>query len=111
MLEVSGAPEVYSGLDGAKPLVALRFDAQEALDAIRESSPSWDEWMRDDPHHSDDPLRAIPVLRYPSWVEDPPSVVRELAGQGSPLLYVCRSPAAGSTSKVGHGGCIRPCQT
>jgi hypothetical protein len=93
VLEVSGAPEVYSGLDGTEPSVALRFDAQDALRAIRQASPDWDEWLRDDLDHADDPLRAIPALRYPSWVEQPPSVVGELADQG--FTTVVRLPFVG----------------
>jgi hypothetical protein len=81
VLEMSLTPELYSGLQGATPTLAVRFDPRSALTLIRSKSPSWDEHVSaiDDIR---DPLSAVPVLRYPRWVETLPAAVRGLAKDG-----------------------------
>lgn len=83
VLEVSRAPEIYSGWSGEEPDLSIRFDAAEALRDIRaQLGQDWDDWVRQkqDGRAPDDP-RLIPVLRYPVWEPDPPGIVRELAGE------------------------------
>ncbi|HZL06720.1 MAG TPA: hypothetical protein VFE45_15125, partial [Coriobacteriia bacterium] len=98
VLEVSNSPEIYSGLAGSVPELAVRFDADRALETIRAASPQWDEWIEADRDFAGQPLRAVPVLRYPSWVEQPPPVVRELAEQG--FTTVVRLPFDGEPADL-----------
>ena len=81
VLEISLTPELYSGLQGSAEPLAIRFDPMRALALIRAASPEWDAHLEavDDIH---DPLQAVPVLRYPMWVDNLPREVRELADQG-----------------------------
>jgi len=81
VLELTHVPELYSGLANPEPTVAVRFDPRVALDLIRADSPTWDQ---DVAGISDiaDPLAAVPILRYPSWVEEVPDDVTELAADG-----------------------------
>ena len=81
MLEISLTPELYSGLQAATPTLAVRFDPRRALELIRSNSPSWDDHVAavDDIRH---PLSAVPVLRYPMWVETLPAEVQALAEDG-----------------------------
>jgi hypothetical protein len=81
VLEMSLTPELYSGLQAATPTLAVRFDPRSALTLIRSSSPAWDDHLAtiDDILH---PLSAVPVLRYPMWVEALPAEVKALAEDG-----------------------------
>jgi hypothetical protein len=81
VLEVTLTPELYSGLQDDGTGVAIRFDPESALQLIRGSSPEWDVHLEaiDDIH---DPLAAVPVLRYPMWVDRLPAAVRALADAG-----------------------------
>lgn len=81
VLEISLTPELYSGLQAAKPTLAVRFDPRRALELIRSKSPSWDKHVAaiDDVL---DPISAVPVLRYPMWVETLPPEVQALANDG-----------------------------
>ena len=81
VLEMSLTPELYSGLQAATPTLAVRFDPRRALELIRSNSPAWDDHVAavDDIR---DPLSAVPVLRYPMWVETLPAEVQALAEDG-----------------------------
>ncbi len=81
-LEISNAPEIYSGFHESAPQLAVRFDAERARDTIRDHSPSWDEWVSQQREFQNDPLQAIPILRYPVWVESVPEVVTALGHAG-----------------------------
>jgi hypothetical protein len=81
VLEISLAPELYSGLAEDEPGLAIRFDPRDALERIRASSPDWDAHVAEIDDILD-PLDAVPVLRYPLWVEQPPVQIRELASEG-----------------------------
>lgn len=80
VLEVSLTPELYSGLQGASP-VSVRFDPRIALERIRGASPNWDDHLRDI-DDIDDPTQAVPVLRYPAWVDAVPDEVIRLQSEG-----------------------------
>lgn len=81
VLELTLCPELYSGLSEPEPSVAVRFDPRAALDAIRARSPDWDALVAevDDIENA---LAAVPILRYPMWVEELPTDVKELARDG-----------------------------
>jgi len=81
VLEISLTPELYSGLQESVEPLAIRFDPMRALELIRAVSPEWDVHLTavDDIR---DPLQAVPVLRYPMWVDTLPPEVRALADQG-----------------------------
>ena len=74
-------PELYSGLCEAEPTLAVRFDPREALSRIRASSPDWDRHLAQI-EDIDDPVSAVPVLRYPAWIDAIPPDVRALAADG-----------------------------
>ena len=91
VLEISRTPEIYSGLAASEPALAVRFDPRASLggiadppaETIRHLSPRWDDFVA---HvlgpDEDDELFAVPVLRYPRWVEELPPDVRRLAAEG-----------------------------
>lgn len=81
-LEVSATPEIYSGFAEGEPSLSVKFDAAEARAFIHTQTPEWDSWVEEQDEFHDDPLQAIPVLRYPTWVDSPPRVVTELAHRG-----------------------------
>lgn len=97
VLEVSHAPELYSGFAGSDPTLSVRFDAHAAQRLIQANSPDWDRFLQEvaDIHH---PIEAIPILRYPMWVEDPPAIVRELAAEG--FTTVVRLPFTRETEDL-----------
>jgi len=65
----------------AEPALAVRFNPQRALELIRARSPDWDSHLSA-VEDIEEPLRAVPILRYPTWVEALPDPVRELANDG-----------------------------
>lgn len=83
VLELTLAPEIYSGLQQSSPALAVGFDPERALEKIRSDSTGWDDWVSGvqglDP---EDPLAAVPVLRFPHWIEDLPMEVAELKQGG-----------------------------
>jgi hypothetical protein len=81
VLEISLTPELYSGLGASTTPLAVRFDPRQALGLIRSQSPNWDRHLKavDD---IENPIPAVPVLRYPTWVETLPDEIRELAVDG-----------------------------
>lgn len=96
VLEISRAPELYSGLTPeADPELAVRFDAAAALQQITESSLMWQAHL-DDVDDIADPIEAVPVLRFPIWVEEPPALIRELATEG--FTTVVRLPCLADDS-------------
>lgn len=95
-LEVSVTPEIYSTFLDGEPALAVRFDAAEACDVIRSQTSEWDDWVAEQGEFDDDPLQAVPVLRYPSWVDSPPSTVTELGSQGyDTVIRLPHSPEMG----------------
>lgn len=84
VLELSLTPEIYSGLQNSSPTLAVGFDPEKARDMIRADKPEeWD--ARVGEVHGldkDDPFAAVPILRYPYWIEDLPPDVAELAERG-----------------------------
>jgi hypothetical protein len=93
VLEVSSTPELYSGLGAGPPGLAVRFDATAALADIRDASPAWDEHVAAVGDLVGE-LDAVPVLRFPRWVDTPPPVVSELADEG--FTTVIRLPWGGA---------------
>jgi len=81
VLELTLCPELYSGLSELQPTVAVRFDPRAALDVIQANSPDWDVLVAE-VDDIEDPLAAVPILRYPIWVEELPTDVAELAADG-----------------------------
>ena len=81
VLEICLTPELYSGLGAPEPTLAVKFDPRRALALIRSKSPEWDKHLADvkDIHS---PESAVPVLRYPMWVNNLPADVHALAADG-----------------------------
>ena len=83
VLEITLAPEIYSGLQEAQPGLAVSFDPQAARTSILRESPRWDELLTSvqglDPS---DELAAVPILRFPHWVDELPKDVARLAEDG-----------------------------
>src|SRR5690606_26764566 len=73
VLQVTRCPELYSSLAVPSEGVAVRFDPDAALAMIRSVSESWDAWLAEDEEYAADPLLAVPVLRYPSWIDAIPA--------------------------------------
>lgn len=82
VLEVSRCPELYSSLADPDSGVAVRFDPDTALARIRSASEQWDAWLAEDEEYVEEPLLAVPVLRYPTWVDSKPAIVDELVDAG-----------------------------
>lgn len=83
VLELTQAPQIFSGLREKAPILAVDFDPYRAHDAIKRSSRDWHTLVQDVPNldHSD-PLSAVPTLRFPHWVDDLPAEVSELGAEG-----------------------------
>ncbi len=83
VLELTLTPEIYSGLQQSSPDLAVGFDPEMARKKIRGDSTGWDGLVAGvqglDP---EDPFSAVPVLRYPYWIEQPPKEVAELKEKG-----------------------------
>lgn len=78
VLELSLTPEIYSGLRDSSPMLSVGFDPEEAREMIRKAShDDWEEWDKE-VRGSDDPLAAIPALRFPYWKDELPPDVAEL---------------------------------
>lgn len=83
VLEISHAPEIYSGLQDDEPALAVTFDPRRARASILEASPRWDELLASvQGLDLSDELAAVPVLRFPHWVDELPSDVAALAADG-----------------------------
>lgn len=96
-LEISADPEIYSDFSQGSPRLAVRFDAERARDTIRAQSPNWDKWVAQQREFQDAPLQAVPILRYPDWVEDVPGLVAELGREGyDTVVRLGHSAALGS---------------
>ncbi|GAA4411464.1 hypothetical protein GCM10023168_32370 [Fodinibacter luteus] len=97
-LEVSATPEIYSTFFEGEPTLAVRFDAARARELILEQTPDWDTWVADQDEFQQDCLQAVPVLRYPTWVDSPPAAVTELGSHGyDTVVRLPHSPALGDT--------------
>ena len=83
VLEITLAPEIYSGLQKDEPGLAVSFDPQLAKASILQASPRWDQLLTSvqglDPT---DDLAAVPVLRFPHWVDELPKDVARLKDAG-----------------------------
>ena len=84
VLEVCAAPQIFSRLQDPQNRVAVQFDpvrAQQRIVAV--NGGRWEKWLAG-VHglDADDPLAAIPVLRYPEWIEDIPAGVQRMADNG-----------------------------
>lgn len=83
VLEITTAPEIYSGLQAPTPELAVAFDPVRAAAEIRSASPDWDVMVAEvQGLDAGDPFAAIPLLRFPYWVNDLPSDVAALASEG-----------------------------
>ncbi len=83
VLEMTSTPEIYSGLGEDSPQLAVRFDPLAALDAIHELSPEWEVLLSEvGAPEPNDEMSAVPVLRYPQWVDYLPPAVEELGREG-----------------------------
>lgn len=84
VLELTLKPEIYSGLRQPESALAVGFDPEAAVDKIRAASPKqWDEWVAEaQKPEPNDPLAAVPVLRFPHWIDALPPDVAELAEDG-----------------------------
>ena len=83
VLELSLTPELYSGLRSDSPELAVRFDPEDALTRIREESPEWDRFVGEIDDKRSQGVGAVPVLRFPIWVEKQPGIVEELGPKNS----------------------------
>jgi hypothetical protein len=93
VLEICDRPEIHSGLRGADRL-AVAFDVAAAAESIKRA-PRWDEYLAEvDNVEPDDPRTWVPVLRFPTWVEQVPDDVGALADAGYDT--VVRLPLRGS---------------
>jgi hypothetical protein len=91
VLELTLTPELYSGSTAADNTLAVRFDPHRALERIRAaSSPNWDRYIAEIEDMRDDPVAAVPILRFPEWVGDPPPTVAALHDEG--FVTVIRLP-------------------
>jgi hypothetical protein len=83
VLEISQTPQIYSGLQDDRPGLAVAFDPVRAQQRIGESSPDWEAFLASvQGIDLSDDLAAIPILRFPSWVDSLPADVEELAKNG-----------------------------
>jgi hypothetical protein len=82
VLEMSLAPEVYSGFTEGEFEVGVRFDAERALTQIRANSPDWDDLLAEVTGLSSDPLSPIPVLQFPFRMDAVPDEVADLGRGG-----------------------------
>lgn len=83
VLEMTSTPEIYSDFTEGSPRLAVRFDPIQALRTIRDRSPDWDTLLDEvGAPQPDYEISAIPVLRYPHWVNDVPPAVMELGEDG-----------------------------
>lgn len=83
VLELTLKPEIYSGLRHSDHALAVGFDPEAAIQKIRDASPHWDKRAAEaQGSDRDDPLAAVPVLRFPRWIEPLPQEVAELARDG-----------------------------
>src|SRR4051812_43920219 len=82
VLEISLTPELYSDLQAPTPGLAVRFDQRRALSLIKRASSDWDKLVGEVDDIGADELAAVPILRFPHWVDDVPPVVSELATAG-----------------------------
>jgi hypothetical protein len=97
-LEVSATPEIYSTFTDGEPTLAVRFDAARARGLILGQTPDWDTWVAEQAEFQQDPLQAVPVLRYPTWVDSAPATVTELGSHGyDTVVRLPHSPAFGDT--------------
>ena len=74
VLELTQAPQIFSGLQEQSPILSVDFDPYRARDAIERSSPDWHALLQDVPNlDRADPLSAVPILRFPHWIDDLPA--------------------------------------
>lgn len=83
VLEITLTPEIYSRNPDGSTALAVQFDPYRALESIEKEQPRWREWVgKLNGLNPDDPIAAIPVLRFPYWVEIPHPHVQELLERG-----------------------------
>lgn len=83
VLEITLAPQIYSGLQEQEPSLAVAFDPELAKASITRESPRWADLLTSvqglDPA---DELAPVPILRFPHWVDQLPADVARLATAG-----------------------------
>lgn len=83
VLEITLVPEIYSGLQAPEPGLAVSFDPARARSLIMRESPRWPELLASVPSlDAGDELDAVPILRFPHWVDEIPPDVARLATAG-----------------------------
>jgi hypothetical protein len=83
VLELTLTPEIYSGLQETSPTLSVGFDPKKAKKTILDSSPGWQNMVSGvQGLDASDPFAAIPVLRFPYWIDDLPSDVASLKNDG-----------------------------
>ena len=83
VLELTLTPEIYSGLQEASPSLSVGFDPKIAAERIRVATPGWDEVVGGvQGLDANDPYAAVPVLRFPHWIEELPREVSDLGESG-----------------------------
>lgn len=83
VLELTHAPEIYSGPQNSRSALAVGFDPEKAYEKIRDASPNWNEWVaKVDGLDENDPFAAVPILRFPYWIEDLPKEIADLREEG-----------------------------
>lgn len=88
VLELSLTPELYSGLQSPSPELAVRFDPVEALARIRSASPAWDRFVEGISDLEGHDVDAVPVLRFPTWVDELPDIVKELRSRAFDTVVI-----------------------
>ena len=85
VLEITSTPEIYSGLQELEPSIAVAFDPVVAKRMITDpqNSPHWDQHLASVQNVDQaDEFAAVPILRFPHWIDRMPSDVQELAREG-----------------------------
>ncbi len=83
VLEITRTPEIYSGLRNSVPTLAVGFDPDVAREKIQDATDSWETWLTDvQGLDRSDEYAAVPVLRYPHWIDHLPADVADLKEQG-----------------------------
>ena len=83
VLELTLTPEIYSGLQEPSPTLSVGFDPEIARERILSASPRWNELAGTVPGlDPNDPYAAVPILRFPYWIEDLPMEVAQLKQEG-----------------------------
>ena len=95
VLEVSLTPELFSRADATGPWdIAVRFDAEAGRRLLDEHTPDWREMLAGIPGSAGRPqqIDRLPVLYFPTWVDDATGLNGFGAVDDRPFNTVVRLP-------------------